>query len=299
MKTILSMMLLVVTMRAGVAIAAGPASPLGSDAWKKLDRTIPVAAEIDRLLEKEIARWGKATAPVCNDADFYRRVSLDITGKLPAPTKLRDFAQDSSPDKRAKLINKLLESEDYSRYWSQYWAEVIAAKVTDRRGLLAYRPFEDWMAEQLKNNTPWNQVARELITAEGEVMPGDKSDGRTFLMLGHLGPDAPVERASEVSRIFLGIQIQCAQCHDHPPMSGSGSSFTNLQPTLPELGTGLCQRATCVLAFVCMADSLANTRCLRRMTLPRVPSCIRSFLMGPKDQKMPATRSEGKPWLLP
>ena len=216
MKRIVSMMLLMATMKAGVAFAAGPASPLGSDAWKKLERTVPTPTELDQLLDKEIARLGTITAPLCSDADFYRRVSLDISGKLPTPIKLRDFAQDSSPDKRAKLIDKLLESEEYSRYWSQYWAEVISAKVTDRRGLLAYRPFEDWMALQLKNNTPWNQIAHELITAEGEVMPGDKSDGRTFLMLGHLGPDAPVERASEVSRIFLGIQIQCAQCHDHP-----------------------------------------------------------------------------------
>jgi len=210
------MMLLMVTMKAGLALGAGPASPLDSDAWKNLERTVPTPAQLDQLLEKEIIRVGRVTAPLCNDADFYRRVSLDITGKLPTPVQLRDFAQDSTPNKRAKLIDKLLESEEYSRYWAQYWAEVIAAKVTDRRGLLAYRPFEDWMALQLKNNTPWNQIAHELITAEGEVMPGDKSDGRTFLMLGHLGPDGPVERASEVSRIFLGIQIQCAQCHDHP-----------------------------------------------------------------------------------
>ena len=156
MKRIVFMMLLLVTMKAGLAFGAGPASPLGSEAWKKLEHTVPTPAQLDQLLEKEIIRVGRVTAPLCNDADFYRRGSLDITGKLPTPVQLRDFAQDSTPNKRAKLIDKLLESEEYSRYWAQYWAEVIAAKVTDRRGLLAYRPFEDWMALQLKNNTPWN-----------------------------------------------------------------------------------------------------------------------------------------------
>lgn len=200
----------------GLAAEAGPFAPLPADAWTRLDRSVPKPGEIDRLIEKELSRLGRTPAPLCSDADFYRRVSLDLTGKLPTPVELRKFAQDIATDKRQKLVDGLLASDAFARYWAGYWAEVISAKVTDRRGMLAYRPFEDWMTEQLEKNTPWDQVARELITAEGEVMPGDKSDGRTFLMLGHLGPDAPLERASEVSRIFLGIQIQCAQCHDHP-----------------------------------------------------------------------------------
>lgn len=199
-----------------MAAEAGPAIPLPPDAWKQLDRSAPRAGEIDRLIENELSRLGSTPAPLCSDADFYRRVSLDLTGKLPTPLELRKFTQDKTEDKRKKLVNALLESAPFAKYWAGYWAEVIAAKVTDRRGMLAYRPFEDWMTEQLEKNRPWDQVAREMITAEGEVMPGDKSDGRTFLMLGHLGPDAPVERASEVSRVFMGIQIQCAQCHDHP-----------------------------------------------------------------------------------
>ncbi len=110
----------------------------------------------------------------------------------------------------------MIESDGYAKYWATYWAEVIAAKITDRRGMLAYRPFEEWMTEQIKLNRGWDKIAHDLVCAEGQVVPGEKGDGRTFLMLAHLGPDAPVERAAEVSRIFLGMQIQCAQCHDHP-----------------------------------------------------------------------------------
>ncbi|MSR31320.1 MAG: DUF1549 domain-containing protein [Gemmataceae bacterium] len=193
-----------------------PNSPIAEPAWKNLNRGPLQPGEIDTLLEKELSRLGKSPAPLCSDADFLRRVCLDMTGRPPTPEQSQSFLSAKSPNKRQKLLDDLLESDDHARFWAMYWGEVIQAKVTDRRAMLAYRPFEDWMTQQVKKNTPWDQVARDLICAEGQVMPGEPANGQTFLMLAHLGPDAPVDRAAEVSRIFLGMQIQCAQCHDHP-----------------------------------------------------------------------------------
>ena len=206
----------------GFCLAAEPkqSRPLNKKDWANLDQSVTTSSAIDDLIEHELKIHNKKKTTLCSDSDFYRRVALDLTGKLPAQDNLEAFLKDKAGDKRKKLINKLLESSDFNKYWGQYWSEVIATKVSDKRGLRAYEPFQKWMTGQIKKNTPWDKVAYELITAVGKVLPSDKQGeyigkGQTFLMLAHLGPDAPIERASEVSRIFLGIQIQCAQCHDH------------------------------------------------------------------------------------
>lgn len=194
--------------------------PIKNKAWKNLDHSLTSPSIIDNLIENDLKLFNKKKTQLCSDHDFYRRVSLDLTGLLPTPDHLDEFLKNRDVDKRKKLINKLLDSPDFPKYWGHYWTEVIAAKVSDKRGLRAYEPFQKWMTAQIKKNTPWDQVAHDIITAVGQVIPSEKKGqyigkGPTFLMMAHLGPDAPIERASEVSRIFLGIQIQCAQCHDH------------------------------------------------------------------------------------
>lgn len=204
----------------GFASEIKPSRPLDKDAWENIDRRPLTSIELDGIINKELVKNGKNPVGLCTDLDFYRRVSLDLTGKLPSTANLDRFLQDNSPDKRKKLVDQLLVSDDFSKYWANYWSDVIAFKIGDKRGFRAHMAFKNWMASQVKKNTPWDRVAREMITAEGKVVPGEKmgtyvGDGKAFLMLAHLGPDAYLERASEVSRIFLGIQIQCAQCHDH------------------------------------------------------------------------------------
>lgn len=145
-----------------------------------------------------------------SDAVYLRRVSLDLTGVLPTPEEVRQFSEDADPQKRQRVIDELLASEAYARNWARYWRDVMAFRATDQRARLALPALENWLAEQFATNVGWNKIAAELVTGIGNV----QENGNTFLVLSHAGQ--PVELAAEISRIFLGIQIQCAQCHDHP-----------------------------------------------------------------------------------
>jgi hypothetical protein len=194
---------------------------------------VPIAplssAELDKLLTTELRQDRIKPAARIGDEAFLRRVSLDLTGKLPTPAEITEFAHDRDPANRSKIIDKLLASDAYSRHWATFWRDVIAAKYTDRRQLVMLPELEKWLATEFRENKSWRDITRAMLTAEGSVQlgPGSipanapkassvESNGAAVFLLAHLGEDQAEERAAETSRVFLGIQIQCAQCHDHP-----------------------------------------------------------------------------------
>lgn len=166
--------------------------------------------QIDQLIDASLSAQKVAPARLSNDAEFARRLSLDLIGKPPTPQQLRSFVTDDDPRKRAHLIDQLLASEEFGRNWARYWRDVIAFRATsERRNLIHYDTLEDWLAEQFVANRPWDEISRALISETGSNV--DK--GAVVLQTAHEAKE--VEVAGEVSRIFLGVQIQCAQCHDH------------------------------------------------------------------------------------
>jgi hypothetical protein len=178
------------------------------------------SAAVDDLIKKTLADVKLATVPLVDDDDFIRRVMLDVTGKLPTPEEMVQFARDKNPRKRSKLIDRLLESEDFARNWARYWRDVIRYRATvEQPRIVNYPGLEDWLKEQWHANTPWDEIARGLITATGNNM----ENGAATFVSAHQGN--AVELAGEVSRIFMGIQIQCAQCHDHPTDSWKRDQF--------------------------------------------------------------------------
>ena len=204
---------------AGLATAADNARTvqLTGEPWKSVRMTPATSAEIDQLVNQELLKETIKSAPLTSDEQFLRRATLDLTGQLPAPADVSEFLADKSLTKRSLLIDKLLASDDFARHWASYWKEVISAKVTDPRGRALSLSFEKWMAEQLKANKPWTETARAMITAEGPCeFTDDGTHGANYFLSKHIGTDASIEQTAETSRVFLGIQIQCAQCHDHP-----------------------------------------------------------------------------------
>jgi hypothetical protein len=194
-----------------------PMGSLETKDWLKASTAPLQSGEIDRLIGEQFKKAGLKPALLISDERFIRRVYLDVTGRLPMPADIKEFLADQRPDRRARLIDKLLTSEDYAEHWAIYWREVIASKVTDFKGLFGIRAFDLWMTEQLKVNRGWGDITRGLLTAGGEVdLAEPDKNGQVFFLATRFGMDAPVELAAETSRIFLGIQIQCAQCHDHP-----------------------------------------------------------------------------------
>jgi hypothetical protein len=199
---------------------ANQALPIGvitEAMWRGASREALRQGEIDELIAKELSKCNLPLAPRTSDAQFIRRVMLDLTGRLPLPAEVAEFVNDRDANKRGKLIDKLLDSDAYVEHWAHYWRRVIGSRITDFRGNIMAPAFETWMREQLRANKSWAEICRILLTADGEFRFNEPlKNGELFFLAPHIGVDASVERAAETSRVFLGIQIQCAQCHDHP-----------------------------------------------------------------------------------
>ncbi|HLJ97167.1 MAG TPA: DUF1549 domain-containing protein [Gemmataceae bacterium] len=198
----------------------GRAPLVSPESWGTAKKVPLRPGEIDQLLATELHTEKITPAPLTTDEEFLRRVSLDLTGHLPLPADVDEFVADNRPNKRAKLIDRLLDSEEYARHWAQYWRDVISAQATVPQPLVRLGrdvALETWLFEEIKANRSWADMARAMITAEGNLqLNAPETAGPVAYLLGHMGPDADNERAAETARLFLGIQIQCAQCHDHP-----------------------------------------------------------------------------------
>jgi hypothetical protein len=176
--------------------------------------------ELDELLLGALRSEQLTPAPRTTDEQFIRRAYLDLAGRLPMPADVKDFLADRGPDKRARLVDRLLDTEEFARHWARYWRSVIAAKVADLRGMQGALAFENWLTAEFQKNTGWDELARAMLTAEGPIR-NDEPDknGAAWLLLSRFSNDPAVERTertAEAVRLLLGIQIQCAQCHDHP-----------------------------------------------------------------------------------
>jgi hypothetical protein len=197
-----------------VAESAPPEAFLASEAWRDVPATPLEPGEIDRLLDKEFQAAQVEPAPQTSDEPFLRRLTLDLTGQLPTPAEIEAFLADPDPEKRAKWIEKRLASDAYARYWARFWREAITAVEAPNAEPLAPQ-FEDWLCTQFQQNRSWAEIVRVLITAEGMLKKGaGEKDAAVFFLGRHIGPDGDNVRTAETARLFLGVQIQCAQCHN-------------------------------------------------------------------------------------
>lgn len=166
-----------------------------------------VAERIDRAL---LQAYDKAALlpPLADDEAFLRRVCLDLTGKLPDPQELEAFLADRAPDKRLQQIDRLLASEAYAVNWARYWRDTLTYHTPVSGNYLRWKLFDDWMVEQFRRNRPWGDIVTALVTATGI---NDECPPVNYLtaLYGN-----PVEIAATTSRVFLGVQLQCAQCHN-------------------------------------------------------------------------------------
>jgi hypothetical protein len=165
------------------------------------------AARVDAALRQTLPPRTPLPERV-SDEVFLRRVSLDLTGKLPTPDDIHRFTADRASDKRERLVERLLASEAYAVNWGRYWRDALTYHTPASANYIRWALFDRWWVEQFRRNRPWDQVVTALVTASGindEVAPVNYLTA----LYGN-----PVEVASTTSRVFLGVQIQCAQCHD-------------------------------------------------------------------------------------
>jgi hypothetical protein len=193
-----------------------PAAWLAPEAWQETPLTGVQPEEIDRLITAELKARKIEPAPLTTDEQFVRRLYLDLTGRLPSPAQINEFFADKDRAKRSKLIDRLLASEAYARHWARYWRDTVIGEQQpgEFRHALAGE-FEDWLCEQFHENQPWDSTVTAMLTAEGTIKTGEKGKNGAIFYLGRLsGEDGQIARTNDTARHFLGIQIQCAQCHD-------------------------------------------------------------------------------------
>lgn len=193
------------------------------------DSATHYASEVNRLLTEAFQRDGITAAPLVNDEDYLRRITLDLAGRIPSPAEVTRFGLDPSPQKRQAVVESLMSREAFGEVWGGYWRNVVMSRATDERSRLVQLSFERWLVEQLNSNRPWDDITRDLVTATGPV----REVGSTGLIFSHTGQ--PEELAAEISRIFLGIQMSCANCHDHPTDSWKRQDFHQLAAFLPRI----------------------------------------------------------------
>ena len=169
------------------------------------------------------------TAKPADDETYLRRVSMDLIGMPPTPAEITAFALDPSPDKRAKAVDRLLARPEFGQNWGRYWRDVILYRRADDRAMLASTAISDYLEEQFNKNVPWDQIARSFITADGDV----RENGATGIVMAQFG--ATPDITSEVARIFMAIQIQCAQCHDHPFDRWKRNQFHEMAAFFPRI----------------------------------------------------------------
>ncbi|MBT6154265.1 MAG: DUF1549 domain-containing protein [Planctomycetaceae bacterium] len=175
----------------------------------KLSRALQSANKIDSLVAANYKKYKVQPNPKSTDAQFLRRVYLDITGTIATYQQARIFLVSRHPDKRKRLIDRLLNSDGYASHYFNYWADTL--RYVDRlNNNVRGEPYRQWIKQSLAENKPWDKMVSEMITAEGRVW----EDPAT----GYLQRDSgmPLDNMNNTVRIFLGTRIGCAQCHDHP-----------------------------------------------------------------------------------
>ncbi len=164
---------------------------------------------VDELVNAKLQKLRILPSELCSDEVFLRRVTVDITGKLPTGEEYRQFVADSSADKRAKLIDGLLERKEFAEIWAMKWAELLMVKSNNRVSYKSAFLYNDWLTEQISNEVPLDKMVQELLTASGGTF---RNPATNFYQV----ETDTLKTTENVAQVFMGTRIQCAQCHNHP-----------------------------------------------------------------------------------
>lgn len=173
--------------------------------WKET----PENNYIDKLMHEKFKKLRIQPSTLCTDEEFLRRVTLDITGMLPSSDEYRSFIEDKDPKKREHLVDALLERKEFVELWVMKWAELLQIRTSRQVSYKAMLRYYNWLQDKIANNVPMDKMVQELLGSSG----GTFSNAAT----NYYQNERDTLKVSEnVAQVFLGMRIQCAQCHNHP-----------------------------------------------------------------------------------
>ncbi|MFO0425603.1 MAG: DUF1549 and DUF1553 domain-containing protein [Planctomyces sp.] len=192
--------------------------------------TVPPSKNfIDDLVFANLKEIGIPPSPVCDDATFIRRVTLDIAARLPTPEESRAFLDSTSPQKREELIDSLLRTPDYADYFANKWTALLKNRRDDASDLTSNFAFHAWVRDSLLANKPYDQFVRELLAATGTVIANPP-------VAWYKRVKEPKQQLEDVAQLFLGVRMQCAQCHHHPFERWSQDDYYGLSAFFSQVG---------------------------------------------------------------
>jgi hypothetical protein len=237
---------------------------------------------IDTHVYRRLAQLNIQPADVCSDAEFLRRVHLDLIGTLPTSDEARAFLVDERPNRRELLVDALLARPEFADYWALKWADLLRV---DRQALGHQGAYEfyRWIRTSLADGKPLDVMAREIVTAEGPLAETQQAHFYSAV------PE-PGKAASTISQVFLGVRIECAQCHHHPFDRWSQTDYFGMTAYFAQLG----RKETPLGAALVAAGDPTTTH-------PRTGQPIAAHALGqPLPEKNPAgdRRRELAAWLI-
>ncbi len=231
------------------------AVPLGAPA--KAFKPFPVQNFVDELIFKKLKQVGAPPSELCTDGEFIRRVSIDLCGRLPEPEEVRAFLADADPDKRKKLVDRLLDDPDYAAFMALKWAGIL--RNTGQYKNAAYA-FHSWIREAFATNMPYDQFVRSIVSAQGEW-----EEQPATAWFWQFRDGGITELTEDVSQLFLGQRLQCAKCHHHPYEKWGQDDFYGLAGFFTRMGRKIIREPGYYYAARRVMDGLTNPRTGKRV----------------------------------
>ena len=228
---------------------------------------------IDTLVFERCREVGVPLSAECDDATFQRRVTLDITGGIPTADAAAEFLTNASPDKRDRLIESLLASSAYADWFANKWTALLKNRRDDASDTVSNFAFHSWIRDGLLANKPYDRFVRELLAATGTIVENPP-------VAWYKRVKEPKEQLEDVAQLFLGVRIQCAQCHHHPFERWSQDDYHGLAAYFSQVG----RRPTSTRG----EDLIFHKRGVAAFTNPKSGARITPSALGTPEPTIPA-----------
>jgi Protein of unknown function (DUF1549)/Protein of unknown function (DUF1553) len=199
--------------------------PLGADTSNMPEPT----NTIDEAVFNKLTLLGIPPSGFVDDGTFLRRVTLDITGRFPTEQQVREFAEDAAPDKRSRLIDRLLDTPEYADLFANKWNFILRNNKDRGEDTSGTYLFHQWIWQSLYDNKPYDQFVSEIITATGDPVINPA-------VTWYRDVDSTEEQVEDTAQLFLGMRIQCARCHHHPFETWSQDDYYSLAAYFSRIG---------------------------------------------------------------
>ncbi len=183
---------------------------------------------VDQHVFAKLRTLGLPPAVLSDDATYLRRVTIDITGRLPKAQEAEAFASDPSPDKRSALVDRLLASADYAEYFASKWSALLRNKRSDRPAY-GTQAFYSWIRDSLNRNRPFSELAAGIVSASGTISTSPP-------VAWYRAVQKPQDQMQDIAQVFCGQRLQCAQCHHHPYEKWSQQDYFGLAAFFSQVG---------------------------------------------------------------